>query len=200
MQPRTGTREFAIILFCLLGIVALNDFSHNRYQKFTNPWPMIWQAIHGSPAKPGYSAMNLYELLDKWAKDYREVEKLKGVAFYAQIQRETPAAAPEEGRPHDEKVGDKFRVYRTFSETGSSEDAHPVVVDVHFPGTHMLEPGQWVYVQGHAKPAAGGDPDRPQLVIEAISVDPMDTHPMGLLTPKGEQDLPGGGGGDEHSD
>lgn len=197
MQPRSNSREFAIILFCLLGIAALNDFSHNKYRGFSNPIPTILKAIKGSEVLKDYQQMTIYDLLDKFAADPRSVEGMKGIAIKGQILQETATENPTD----KVKVGKTFRLSRRFSQSGTAEGAHVISVKVNFPKDAGLEPNMWVLVQGQVKLDPNNDSDRPMPMIDAVSVTEQDAPDNPILTPQGEQTTPqaeGNEGGEEY--
>ncbi len=192
MQPRTSSREFAIVLFCLLGIAVLNDFSHNKYHGVTNPIPLLAKVFKGTGIIKGYQDKTLFELLDQYAKNPKEVEGWKGVAVRARILRETATDVLAGNPTQTEKVNNPFYIHRMFSESGSDEGAHVIKVQVRFEDTSRLEPNLWVMVQGKVVPgpaAAEGEPAVP--IIEATRVEKLTDPPQSpILTPQGEQEVP----------
>ncbi|MDH7570077.1 MAG: hypothetical protein QHJ73_10885 [Armatimonadota bacterium] len=191
MPNRNGAREFAIILFCLIGIALLNDFSHNKYRGLSDPRPAIRQLL-GMGRLRGYTEMDLYQLLDRYQANPAEVEGLKGVAVLGQILQERPTDLTVEDV---QKFRGTFRISRRFSETGSAEGSHVLSIQVSDPKGHEYEANTWVLVQGKVKPAPGSDPMRPQPMLVADKITEQDAPLEPILRPQAPE---GGFGLDEH--
>ena len=199
MHPRTGSRELAIILFCLLGIAVLNDFSHNRYRGFTDPRPLLQKVIRGSEFGRQYREKTLYEFLNDYAKDPKAWQSSGGVTVKGYILSEKAADISDVFPGSTEKVGKTFRLARRYSESGSEEGSTVLSVAVSWPHPGGLEPGMWIAIAGKVKPSPDDD-SAP--MIQAEHLHPLDHAPENpILSQQGEQNVPemGGGGEEGHS-
>jgi len=193
-QPRTVTREYAIILFCVVGIAAINAWANNRFVvDFNAMYQTVMGAFGRDGIKRGYERMTLYELLDKHASDPQAVQALKGVAVEGQILRERAIDPDDPNFTQAEKVGTTFRLSRRFSETGIEEDAHVISVEVNYPKPEGLEANMWVLVQGPVRTIEEGE-NAGAPIIDAVAVTKMRMKPENdILTPEGVAGLPGQG-------
>lgn len=186
MPPRSGARDVAVVLFCLIGIGLLNDFSHNRYRGLSDPRPVLAKML----GLAGPQEMNLYELLTAYTNDREATERIKAIATVGYILRQK-AIDPRTGEV--EKVGKTFRLARRFSDTGLVEGSHVISVPVVSEKYLDLEPGVWVRVQGKvvADPNSA-DPSKPGPMIQATSVTEVDkpSEEEEILTPAGIPRLP----------
>ena len=147
-QPRTVTREYAIILFCVVGIAAINAWANNRFVvDFNAMYQTVMGAFGRDGIKRGYERMTLYELLDKHASDPQAVQALKGVAIEGQILKERAIDPDDPNFSQAEKVGTTFRLSRRFSEQ-ETKGSHVISVEVNYPKPEGLEANMWVLVQG----------------------------------------------------
>jgi len=199
-QSRTTSREYAIILFCLLGVASINAWANNRF--ILDPhalWMTVMRAVGGDGTIRGYEKMTLYQLLDKHASDPKAVEALKGVAVKGQILRETAVDPEDPNAAQAEKVGSTFKLSRLFSESGSEEGAHMLSIEVDFPGSQGLEANMWVLVQGQVRTLDAG-PDEGKPVLDAVRVTRVHHNPeQRILTPQGEMESPEMGGQEGHT-
>lgn len=196
---RKITREFAIILFCVLGVATINAWANGGFT--IQPEAIrqtVMKAFGFDGVKPGYEAMTLYEFLNKHASDPQAMEALKGVAIEGQILKEKAIDPDDPNFAQAEKVGSTFKLSRRFSETGGEEGTHVISVEVNCPKPEGLEANMWVLVQGQVRTLEGGSDDG-KPVIDATAVTKMRMKPENdILTPQGDQMAPGGEGGHEH--
>ncbi|MBI3945579.1 MAG: hypothetical protein HY321_06655 [Armatimonadetes bacterium] len=198
MPSRSNSRDFAIILFCLIGIGLLNDFSHNRYRGLTSPWPYLAKVL-----KLGTTVdLDIYRILSYYAENRQIVEKFGSVVAIGYILQEKPTDL-QSGEV--QKVGKTFRLARRLSETPTQENSHVISVPVTYKEDQGFEPGVWVRVQGKVVPdPASADPAKPQPMIQATSVTEVDKPPYGEVLLQEElpqlvdPDAPEESSGDEH--
>lgn len=193
MPPRSSAREFAIILFCLLAIAVLNDFSHNKYRGLSDPLPTIKTALGLAEVRSGYEKMTVYDLLNRYSMNAEEVEALRGVAVEGYIlpEKAIDPLTHQEGQ----KVGRNFRLARRFSQGGHEEGSHVLSVEVQCNKDYGLEANTWLRVQGQVKLSPNADSGVPKPMIMAVQVREIDApeeqiigpseDPMGMPPPPG---------------
>lgn len=189
MQPRTATREFAIILFCLLGIILLNSYAHNKYRV-----PRLTDIVQSILPSTDYTKMNLYELLARYAEDPKAVEALEGVEVEGQILKERAVDPTDPHYVDSEKVGKTFRLSRRISESGEEEGSTLLSVEVTYHDPEILAPNMWIRVQGKVRPGKGEGPE-PVPAIEAKRIVQIDVPEHPVLSMGGEEGM----GDMEHS-
>lgn len=174
MQPRTASREFAIILFAVLGIILLNSYAHNKY-RVPSPGD-IWAALVPSTE---YQRMSLLQLLNAYEENAKAVQELEGVEIEGQILKERAIDPSDPNYRDAEKVGKTFRLSRRVSETGGEEGATLLSVTVNYRDPEILAPNMWIRVQGKVRP--GEHEGEPVPVIDAKRVFQIDAPENPIL-------------------